>query len=178
MLAAVTLGLAFVCPPIEEAVQARQLGEQCGGTCDTYGKCAAGLFCRTEQTTSPFSMAILMGGTKKAGSCASVTGDVEDRRQLQLGGRVMAGGSSAADIDAPEVSAAAKFAVKTMMERSNSLTPATLARVVSATQQVVAGMKYTLDMIMSDGSEHHVVIIDQAWMTPRYTLLSDDIVTH
>ena len=48
----------------------------------------------------------------------------------------------------------------------------------SGVPQVVAGMKYTLDMIMSDGSEHHVVIIDQAWMTPRYTLLSDDIVTH
>lgn len=40
----------------------------------------------------------------------------------------------------------------------------------------MAGVKYTLDMIMSDDSEHRVVIIDQAWMTPRYTMLSDDIV--
>ena len=67
----------------------------------------------------------------------AVAGEVEDRRQLQLGGRTLAGGTSeVTNLDAPEVSAAAKFAVKTMMERSNSLTPATLARVVSARQQV------------------------------------------
>ena len=138
MLAAVTIASAFsasfVCPPIEEKAQLRLKGEQCGGTCDTFGTCAEGLFCKTEQTTSPFSMAILMGGTKKAGVCTNVAIDeVEDRRQLQ---RTLAGGVSDSPIDTPEVSAAAKFAVKTMMDRSNSLTPATLARVVSASKQV------------------------------------------
>ena len=39
-------------------------------------------------------------------------------------------------------------------------------------------MKYTIDMIMSDGSEHNVIGIDQAWMEPRYTLLEDTIVMH
>ena len=42
--------------------------------------------------------------------------------------------------------------------------------------QVVAGMKYTITMEMSDGSHHRVQIVDQAWSTPRYTMLADEIV--
>jgi len=178
MLAFVVALSAFVCPPIEEAVPPRQVGEQCGGTCKSFGECAPGLTCNVEKTTSPLSFAILMGPTAKAGKCRPVAvpyeeASVEERRQLQFGG--VAGGVSDASLDSPELLAAAKFGVKMMMERSNSLTPATLSRVISAQQQVVAGIKYTIVLAMSDGSQHRLQILDQAWMTPRYTMMSDDI---
>ena len=162
---------SFVCPPIEEAMAPRQIGEQCGGTCNTYGECGEGLECHTEPKTSPMSFAILMGATKKAGTCRGKT--VEGR---SLAGN-MVGAPRDVSIDDPDVLAATKFAVATLMERSNSLTPANLIRIKSAQTQVVAGIKYTLHLVMSDSSEHRLQIVDQAWMTPRYTMLSDDLVT-
>ena len=135
MLAALTVALlGFACPPVEEALPARALGEQCGGTCNTFGECASGLECHVEKPkTSPMSFAILMGGGSKSGVCREV---VEERRSLQLGGRPLAGGVSSININDEGVLQAAKFAVKTMSERSNSLTPATLNRIVSAQSQV------------------------------------------
>ena len=162
---------SFVCPPIEEKLAVRQIGEQCGGTCNTYGECAEGLECHNERTTSPMSFAILMGATKKAGTCR---GKTVEGRSLAGG---MVGAPTAASIDDPDVLAATKFAVATMMQRSNSLTPSTLTRIKSVTTQVVAGTKYTLRLVMSDSSEHVLQIVDQPWMTPRYTMIADDLVT-
>ena len=59
----------------------------------------------------------------------------------------------------------------TIMRESNALTPPTLSRIVSATTQVVAGIKYTLELELTDGSHHRVVLLDQAWMTPRFSVL-------
>ena len=91
-------------------------------------------------------------------------------RQLQ-----MVGGARDVDVDDAEVLAAAKWGVQAMARASNALSPAALTRITSAKKQLVAGVKYTLHMIMSDGSAHTVQILDQAWMTPRYTMISDDI---
>ena len=40
---------------------------------------------------------------------------------------------------------------------------------------MVAGIKYTLEMVMSDGSQHRVQILSQAWMTPQFTLIADEL---
>ena len=215
------LAFAFVCPPTPVEEAPKQLGEDCGGTCNSYGKCGDGLVCETEPTTSPLSFAILMGGTKKAGKCVDLAAEQGESRRLQraMGGTMAGGSSEMTNLDDAELLAAAKFGVKTMMERSNSLTPATLSTILSAQRQVrrrrtappsptacpavisavfqppffffplslltrpplsfsqvVAGMKYTITMEMSDGSHHRVQIVDQAWSTPRYTMLADEIV--
>ena len=223
MLAVLPLvAFAFVCPPTPVEEAPKQLGEDCGGTCNSYGKCGDGLVCETEPTTSPLSFAILMGGTKKAGKCVDLAAEQGESRRLQraMGGTMAGGSSEMTNLDDAELLAAAKFGVKTMMERSNSLTPATLSTILSAQRQVrrrrpappsptacpavisavffnppfsfspfslltrpplsfsqvVAGMKYTITMEMSDGSHHRVQIVDQAWSTPRYTMLADEIV--
>ena len=50
------------------------------------------------------------------------------------------------------------------------LTPA-----VGRAPQVVAGIKYTIHMAMSDGTTHVLEVVDAPWMTPRYNLVSDNI---
>lgn len=194
-------------------------GEQCGGACDSFGKCATNLECFVDKPkTSPFSFAILMGNTNTAGVCVSPDKTVEERRALQLGGRTLAGGAHETSVESPEVAAAAKHALTSLMRSSNSLTPPTLVRVVSAkTQvrilrprpvffllffslartthihasisphikspppsshspsQVVAGIKYILELELSDGSHHRVSVVDQAWMNPRYSMVSHEV---
>jgi len=181
LLALAASASAFVCPPVEEGARKR-LGEQCGGTCSTYGECAEGLECHVEQlTTSPMSFAIIVGGAKKAGVCRAIHGyepaiepeddeEVEPRRRAQL-----AGGTSQTSIDSPEVLAASKYAMQMLMRRSNSLDAPNLTRIVSAQTQVVAGIKYTLHLVLSDGSEHRVQVVDQPWMTPRYSFVNDEL---
>lgn len=183
MLALTCAFLAFVCPPVEEADAAlKSVGQPCGGTCDTLGKCAEGLECYVEKNTaSPMSFAILMGGAKKAGVCVESLGEVEERRQMQMGG-----GVTDADIHSDEVSGAATFAAIEINRQwrlshpprdSTSDGPTALAprlgRIISATQQTVAGTKYTIRFGMSDSTIHTVEVLDQSWMNPRYTLLSD-----
>lgn len=173
MLAVLALAgsAGFVCPPRPVEEVAKLEGEPCGGACDSYGKCGEGLECFVEKPkTSPFSFAIIMGKTEKAGVCASAA-TIEERRKLQLGGRTLAGGQVEASIESPEVAAAAKQALVFMMRASNSLTPPNLSKIISAQTQVVAGIKYTLELELSDGSHHRVAIVDQAWMNPRYSLV-------
>lgn len=159
---------AFVCPPppVEQALKVA--GEACGGTCNTYGECAEGLKCMTEKTTSPMSFAILMGGTKKAGVCAKPV--LEDRRGLTG----MPGGSSAIALDDEGLLSAAKFSMGRIAADSNSLTPPTLSRIVSASKQVVAGIKYTIEVELSDATHRRVEIVDTPWMTPRYNVISHE----
>jgi len=189
MLAHLLLALSsqsFVCPPIEEARTARQAGEQCGGTCNSYGECAKGLEC-VEPQRSPMSFAILMGGTKAAGVCRTASQTVEavppaERRKLdserrKLPGGMLAGGAHGSDVEDEAVRAAAKFGVSEIMARSNSLDTVTLTRIIDAQTQIVAGVKYTLTLQMSDNSVHRVQIWDQAWRTPRYQMMVDELVT-
>ena len=42
-------------------------------------------------------------------------------------------------------------------------------------RQVVAGIKYTLVMGLSDGTEHTLSIVDQPWMDTRYSMISDEL---
>lgn len=185
MLAFTVAALAIACPPlVEENDVPKLLGEKCGGMCDSFGKCAPGLECVTEEMVqSPFSFAIMMGRPKVAGKCKMTSASVEsvppvehdskgteeNRRQLQFGS--MVGGQHQADVASAEVVAAAKHGMVTIMRESNALTPPTLSRIVSATTQVVAGIKYTLELELTDGSHHRVVLLDQAWMTPRFSVL-------
>jgi len=161
--------LSFVCPPIEEEAKRVGLGQPCGGTCDTLGLCSDGLKCVvTPKTVSPFSFAIVsfgVGGTK-AGVC-----------QQEDAGRQLAGGVQQTALDKPEIVAAAKQAVALVSRSSNSLTPPTLKRIVSATSQVVAGIKYVLTLEMTDGSQHHVELVDTPWLTPRWSLVKHDVLS-
>jgi len=81
--------------------------------------------------------------------------------------------------------------------QSNSLYLHQAIRVISATKQVVAGLKYTIQIEMGtsecfktvesssldecpvagDTAVTELVVIDQAWMAPRYTLLSSALVS-
>ena len=181
MLALAVASCGIACPPVvEENDVPKLLGEKCGGMCDSFGKCAPGLECVVDEPTqSPFSFAIIMGRPKVAGSCKMTTSTVESvppaeedgRRKLQFGSRTLVGGHHQADLDSPEVLTAAKEGLVLILRESNSLTPPTLSRIVSATTQVVAGTKYSLELELSDGTHHKVVLLDQPWMTPRYQVL-------
>jgi len=171
-LASLALARGFVCPPVEEgANKVHAAGMPCGGTCDVLGVCADGFKCVVPQkTVSPFSFAIAsfgLGADSKEGVCQPV-----ERRNLQF----VAGGARDADLDSPEIIAAAKQATVMVLRSSNSLTPPTLKRVVSAKTQVVAGIKYTLELEMSDNSRHRVELVDQPWMDERYSMLKDEVV--
>lgn len=168
---------AFVCMEPVEQIAKKTVGEKCGGACSSFGDCEEGLTCVVEKATtaSPFSFAIL--APARNGICVAEKEAIEseepteERRSLQR-----MGGSREADRNNPDVIAAAKFAEQRMVASSNALTPATLVRIVSAEQQVVAGIKYTLTLEMSDHTQHRVQIVDQPWMDTRYNFLADDLV--
>jgi len=86
---------------------------------------------------------------------------------------------------------AARGALALLNAQSNSAAPLEMVELVSARSQVVAGMKYELVLdaglssCANDGAEHTleacpvdsparytIVVVDQAWQTPRYTLVS------
>lgn len=157
---------AMVCPPADkEALKAnlKREGEPCGGACDSLGWCADGLECVVPKTSS-MSFAILLTPAR-SGICR---GPVEEETPTNAG---VPGGISKADVD-EAILGAARFCVDSMNAQSNSLTPPTMSRVVSATKQVVAGIKYRIKVEMSDGHQHEFDIVEQAWMTPRYNLLA------
>lgn len=62
----------------------------------------------------------------------------------------MAGGLASADVNSPEVQAAAQFAAQAL--------GGLLAKVTKAEQQVVAGMNYKMSLELQDGSKHNVVV--------------------
>jgi hypothetical protein len=87
----------------------------------------------------------------------------------------MAGASSGIAIDSPEVKEAAMFAFQQLSMQMNSLTPPTFSKVLKASKQVVAGMKYDLEIELSDASKHHVVVVDTPWLTPRFSLVTHEV---
>ena len=199
MLSLGVAAFAIACQPLVEDHQVPTLlGEKCGGMCDSFGQCAIGLECAVPApTVSPFSLAILSSQSHVAGVCKAPTAaadtpveasesapveaaaaEPEDRRKLQFGGAGhVVGGQHQADIESPEVAAAAKHGLVMILRESNSLTPPTLKRIVSATSQVVAGIKYTLELELSDATRHRVTVVDQAWMNPRYNILEHTILS-
>lgn len=62
----------------------------------------------------------------------------------------MAGGLASADVNSPEVQAAAQFAAQAL--------GGLLAKVTKAEQQVVAGMNYKMSLELQDSSKHNVVV--------------------
>jgi len=158
---------AFVCPPVaEDKLVLKGENEECGGACEAAGRCAEGLKCVTPKT-SPFSFAILMGSAK-VGTCTRPTVEVKEDESRRL---KLAGGSSDVALDDEGVVAAAKFATTYIQARSNGLTTPALSGIVSASQQVVAGIKYTLGLRMSDGHVHRIEVVDTPWLTPRYKVV-------
>jgi len=173
LLSLAPLVSGFVCPPSEQTAKTSALGEACGGTCDSVGVCAEGLHCvvMPQGTVSPMSFAIAsfgLGGKDKVGVCKQKSG----ARELQF---VAGGTRDVDDLDSDEIVAAAKQAMLMVTRMSNSLTPPTLKRIVSAQSQVVAGMKYTLTLEMTDGSRHRVVLVDQPWQKERYSMVSHEL---
>ena len=92
-----------------------------------------------------------------------------------VGGNTVAGGASDIDIGSEEVQGAAMAAYIEISKQMNSLTPPTLAKIESASKQVVAGVKYDLVIALSNGSRHHIVIVDTPWLTPRWSLMTHEV---
>jgi len=100
-----------------------------------------------------------------------------------MGGETMPGGSSATSVTKKEVVAASSFAIKAEQKalREKKDSPAAkleLVRILSAEEQVVAGMNYRLKLkVKLDGKEKEAeaVVWWQAWRTPDpYQLTSWD----
>ncbi|ELU07930.1 hypothetical protein CAPTEDRAFT_222628, partial [Capitella teleta] len=104
------------------------------------------------------------------------------------------GGEGTADPEEEGVKAAAAFAVEELNARSNSLFRTILSDVTHVTRQTVAGIRYKMAIVISQSScknskknrgktvkdcplkngksnECSVVVLDQSWMTPRFTLV-------
>jgi len=148
---------AFKCPERDESLPLKAAGEACGGVCDEKGLCAEGLKC-VQPKVPITSFAILQ--PKRPGVCTA-----PPARQL-------VGALTPAEVD-DEANAAAKFATGEIMKMSNELYPASLSKVISVKKQVVAGIKYVLVLEMTDGKQHRIAVVDQAWMTPRYTIIAN-----
>merc|ERR1711865_99204 len=115
----------------------------------------------------------------------------------QLGGGNVVGGASSVDTNDVDMNAALDAGMLALNAQSNSLYLHQLVRVVSATKQLVAGLKYTIQIEMGTSecfktvesssldecpvagntAVTELVVIDQAWMAPRYTLLSSALVS-
>ena len=116
----------------------------------------------------------------------------------QLGGGNVVGGASSVDVNDVDLLAALDAGMLALNAQSNSLYLYQRVRVVSATKQVVAGLKYTIQIEMGTSeclktvesssldecpiaggntAVTELVVIDQAWMAPRYSLVSSALVS-
>merc|ERR1712028_103833 len=115
----------------------------------------------------------------------------------QLGGGNVVGGASSVDTNDVDMNAALDAGMLALNAQSNSLYLHQLVRVVSATKQVVAGLKYTIQIEMGtsecfktvesssldecpvagDTEIHSLVVSDQPWLSPRFQLLSSALVS-
>ena len=171
LLALVGSAMGMVCPPRsteELKANLKAEGEACGGACDSQGWCADGLECVVPKA-SPMSFAILLTPAR-IGVCRGLVEETEEDVKVPTMGGTIPGGVTRAEVD-EAMTAAANFCVTDMNSASNALTPPTMVKIVEATKQVVAGIKYHLKVEMSDGHQHEFDVLEQAWMTPRYQIL-------
>lgn len=96
-------------------------------------------------------LAVIMAGM--LGACAHAAAPDGGASDTSPPAPAVAGGWSAADRASAEVAAAADYAAH-MLNRGG----ATVASIDSASQQVVAGMNYRLDLTLSDGSRWRVTV--------------------
>ena len=89
---------------------------------------------------SPFILALLLAACAGPSPAPPLSGPI-------------AGGWSAAPVDAPEIRAAAGFALNCMSAPGRAL-----SRIDAASTQVVAGLNYQLDLTFSDGSRWRAVV--------------------
>ena len=83
------------------------------------------------------------------------------------------GGSSALPVDDPRLAEVANFALADIKKELGAAAEAiSVARIVSATSQVVAGTKFDFVMELSNGMRHRVQVVDTPWLTPRLQLVS------
>jgi len=128
------------------------------------------------------------------GTCCGFTCRTMPAPPPAHGGGMM-GGSTTIDITDPDLASAAKFAMHTLNAKSNSAFELMTVQIVSATKQVVAGTKYTIEIDAGESScskmamhtktlalcpvshpmRYSVVVVDRAWMHPRYHLLSNTV---
>ncbi|KAJ1632414.1 hypothetical protein T492DRAFT_988650 [Pavlovales sp. CCMP2436] len=172
------------CPP-----SSRGEGEPCGGPCDLKGQCAPGLACTSSNPLwsrmASYFMATAVA--EQEGLCV---------RQEPLA-HPCAGCKSPAKID-DAVLDAARWSVVAVNGARNSSTSLEMVRVVRATQQVVAGVRYVITIevddsdCVNDGLQHaegacqltgptqllEVDVVFAPWREPRYTLLRHELGTN
>jgi len=89
--------------------------------------------------------------------------------------KLTAGAGTPVNVTDPEVVAAARAGMEFVVREKQTNGENALLMILSVrrgTQQIVAGVKYSLVVAVSDGQDHYIEVLDQAWRTPRYALLA------
>lgn len=180
-------GVLIQCPPDTDLHSPKQLalGSTCGGVCGVKGQCQNNFVCQKPCDLKKFPSASFaisdLGVPEPEGICVE---------KVDPDQKSFPGGSIQKDVCDDDVQKAAKKAVQMIDVQSNSLNSIQLVQVVVAQSQVVAGIKWTLTLAAGVSSckktkeyslcetpvdeqqrdLYEVTLLDQAWMTPRYTL--------
>jgi len=133
----------FVCDPNQHGPRDQGIGAPCGGPCNMHGTCQHSLRC-AQACNSPHH-ALLFGNFKSAGVC--------EHTKIEQESRVLAGGKrEQSEICDPSLVDIAKHALVKLDAESNSINRMQLIRMVSVQTQVVAGIKYFIEMDAAESS--------------------------
>jgi len=89
--------------------------------------------------------------------------------------KLTSGAGTPVNVTDPEVVAAARAGMEFVVREKQTNGENAFLMILSVrrgTQQIVAGVKYSLVVAVSDGQDHYIEVLDQAWRTPRYALLA------
>lgn len=146
LFACASHGVLIQCPPhssTQNSLTDLAPGHSCGGFCGAKGSCAAGLTCQKpcQAVAHPSaSFAIIeMGAPEPDGVC--VDGSPRDGEVAMPGAPMQKGVCDAS------VVAAANAVMKVIDAQSNSLMSMQLVQVLSASSQVVAGIRWQLTIL-------------------------------
>jgi len=99
-------------------------------------------------------------------------------RKLAEKRELVGGGIEACPLDDVDMLRAAKEGVRIVQASSNSLDVLSVVQILRATKQVVAGVKYTITLELSDSALHRIEIVDTPWLTPRFSMLEHRVMSN
>ncbi|CAJ1366440.1 unnamed protein product [Effrenium voratum] len=135
---------AFVCPPemLKAAPVGLPAGSRCGGTCQAYGSCAAGLMCKQLE-------ALPLLGVRAAGECVTKPGGI--------------------DLESSQMESIVSHALRLLNARSNNLFMLVPVQVLGAERTDTAAGEVSLDaFITCDASCSHAMPTRYSIWTLQY----------